>query len=167
MYRFSRALLSIFLSFFVVSVLAVPVPDRLQSVGHAELRVFFMKVYRAELYSVTGRYEKLQGPLMLRLTYRRDISSTRLVKETRKQIGDLPDEQLDRWMTHLANMWPNLAEGDELTFYMDPEDRGHFHHNGQYIGSVEDPVFAKAFLNIWLADDSAYPKLTRKLRGER
>ena len=73
MYRFSRALLSIFLSFFVVSVLAVPVPDRLQSVGHAELRVFFMKVYRAELYSVTGRYEKLKGPLMLRLTYRRDI----------------------------------------------------------------------------------------------
>ncbi|WP_297188118.1 chalcone isomerase family protein [uncultured Porticoccus sp.] len=167
MYRFSASLLLMLLSLFVASVQAVPVPDRLHSVGHAELRVFFMKIYRAELYSASGRYEKLQGPLMLRLTYRRDISNTRLVSETRKQIGDLPDEQLDRWMTRLANMWPNLAEGDELTFYMDPEGRGHFHHNGQYIGSLEDPVFAKAFLNIWLADDSAYPKLTRKLRGER
>lgn len=166
MFKRSAALLMT-LSLCTFSVQAVPMPDWLHSVGHAELRVFFMKIYRAELYSATGRYEKLQGPLMLRLTYRRDISSSRLVSETRKQIGDLPGEQLDRWMARLANMWPNLEEGDDLTFYMDPGGWGHFHHNGQYIGSLEDRAFTEAFMNIWLADDSAYPKLTRKLRGER
>lgn len=165
MRRFSVSLL-LSLLLCAVSAQAVPVPDRLQPVGHADLRVFFMKIYRAELYSTSGRYEKLQGPLMLRLIYQRDISSNRLVSETRKQIGDLPDAQLDQWMARLAGMWPDLEKGDELTFYMDPEGRGHFHHNGQYIGSLEDRVFTEAFLNIWLADDSAYPKLTRKLRGE-
>ena len=165
MYRLSASLL-LMLSLCAASVQAVPIPDRLHSVGQAELRVFFLKIYRAELYSATGRYEKLQGPLMLRLTYQRDISSNRLVSETRKQIGDLPSAQLDRWMGRLADMWPDLEKGDELTFYMDPEGLGHFHHNGQYIGSLEDRTFTEAFLNIWLADDSAYPKLTRKLRGE-
>jgi hypothetical protein len=146
---------------------AQPLPGDLKLVGQAGLRVFFMNIYEAELLNDTGEWQSMQGPHLLRLTYQRDISRDQLIKETRKRLGDdVPSGLKAGWLKTLQAMWPDVQKGEQLSFLMDRYGIGHFYHRGQYLGSVDDHEFSHAFLNIWLGDDSGYPKLTRRLRGE-
>lgn len=143
-------------------------PDGWQSVGSADLKVLWFDIYRAELFSPSGRFNGIRGPLLLQLNYRRDIDRERLLSETRSQLhGRLPDRALERRLRQLAALWPDIRAGENLAFYLAAEGSGHFYHNGRWLGVIEDPLFCRAFLEIWLAEDSAYPALARKLRGGR
>ncbi len=146
---------------------AQPLPEGLKPVGQAGLRVFFMNIYEAELLNDTGEWQSMHGPHLLRLTYQRDISRDQLIKETRKRLGeDVPSGLKARWLKTLQAMWPDVQKGEQFSFFMDRHGNGHFYHRGQHLGSLHEHEFSHAFLSIWLGDDSGYPKLTRKLRGE-
>ncbi len=146
---------------------AQPLPEDLKPVGQAGLRVFFIKIYEAELLNDSGEWQAMRGPQLLRLTFQRDISRHRLIKETRKRLGDdVPGRLKERWLETLQAMWPDVQKGEQFSFFMDRQGNGHFYHRGQHLGSLQDHEFSLAFLNIWLGDDSGYPNLTRKLRGE-
>lgn len=148
-------------------VAAQPLPADLNTVGRAELKLFFFKLYEAELLNPSGQFEQLQGPILLRLTFHRDISNNRLLEETRKRLdGETSTVRLTDWIDHLRGLWPSVEKGDEMAFFMDSSGQGHFYFGERYVGCLEDRNFSRAFLNIWLGDDSGYPELTRKLRGE-
>lgn len=150
-----------------LSTVAKTLPEDLLAVGQAELSFFFFKIYKAELLNRPGELERLQGPLVLRLTFHRDISHHRLLRETRKRLkGDMTPQQRDTWLNQLRDIWPSVEKGEEMSFFMDEAGHGHFYLQGKHIGSLPEEEFSEAFLNIWLGDDSGYPKLTRKLRGE-
>ncbi len=164
--QISRWLL-IFLLACPLSAVARTLPENLQSVGQAELSFLFFKIYTAELLNPQGELLQLKGPLLLRLTFHRDISNTRLLKETRKRLaGEMTSQQRDDWLDHLGEIWLSVEKGQQMAFFMDREGHGHFYLQGRHIGSLPEKEFSQAFLNIWLSEDSAYPKLTRKLRGE-
>ena len=146
---------------------AQPLPSDLKPVGQAQLRIFFINIYEAELLNDSGEWQSLRGPQLLRLTFQRDISRHQLIKETRKRLGDdVPRELKARWLATLQDMWPDVQEGEQFSFLMDRQGNGHFYHRSQYLGSLHEDKFSRAFLNIWLGDDSGYPNFTRKLRGE-
>lgn len=150
-----------------VSALARPLPQDLMTVGQAELSFLFFKIYKAELLNPPGELQQLQGPLLLRLTFHRDISNTRLLKETRKRFaGEMTPQQREDWLKQLSAIWPSVEKGEQMAFFMDQDGHGHFYLQGQHIGSLPEEGFSHAFLNIWLGEDSDYPRLTRKLRGE-
>ena len=166
MLKLSRWLLIVLL-IAPLSTVARPLPQDLLTVGQAELSFLFFRIYTAELLNPFGELQQLQGPLLLRLTFHRDISNTRLLKETRKRLaGDMSSKKRDDWLNHLGVIWPNVEKGEQMVFFMDQDGHGHFYLQGQHIGSLPEKDFSHAFLNIWLGDDSDYPKLTRKLRGE-
>lgn len=158
--------------YLLLLVIAMPVqamtaPQGWKTVGSAHLKVFWFDIYTAELQSPSGEFVSYDKPLMLSLNYRRNISKKSLLKETRKQIKPFAEPaKLASWMQKLDALWPDIAKGDQLRFWIDTQGKGHFFHNQNWIGSLEEPAFSRAFIQIWLSPDSSYPKLARKLRGE-
>jgi hypothetical protein len=152
----------------ITHALAKPLPDNMQIVGQAELKVLWFKVYSARLESLAGRYDSAISPLVLHLDYQRDISRQQLLDETASQWQrakvNLADQA--RWLASLAQIWPNIRQHDSLSFYQ-ASDGGHFYHNQRYIGAINDVRFSQAFLAIWLADNSDFPQLTRALTGKQ
>jgi hypothetical protein len=135
-------------------------------VGKVKLEVFWFDIYEAELRTPSGKYQA-GGEKQLNITYLREFTATELVDETLNQWQDkVPDQQAKIWAEQLEKMWPNIKESDQLSFLVDQSQHGHFYYNSQYIGSIEDAGFSKYFADIWLANDSAYPKLAKKLKGQ-
>lgn len=146
---------------------SIPVPDLLLPVGHAKLKVLWFDIYHADLYSDDGTFNEIKGPLYLKLTYQRNIKKIDLLKETKSQLTLLEsDEFVEPWIHRLNILWPEIIKGDTLSFYLSPLGKGHFYHNGIYIGSMPDPHFGLNFLAIWLGEKSSFPKITKQLIGE-
>lgn len=147
-------------------------PKHLQKVGEAQLQWLWWPVYEARLFSASGKFQALHGPLLLQLHYHRDISRTDLLETTAELLqsdaGKTAAENaaVPEWMQQLAAIWPDVRADDQLSFFLSDEGRGHFYFNGQWLGAIDDPRFGPAFLNIWLADNSRYPALSRRLRGD-
>ncbi|MGL5948297.1 MAG: chalcone isomerase family protein [Aeromonas sp.] len=142
----------------------------LSAVGRAEMTWLWFKLYDARLYSADGRYVPKAYPQVLRLTYARDISRADLLKATleewqRQGLGT--PAQRTRWLAALTPLWPDVASGDELIFFVPASGIGEFWDQRQRLGVVNDPAFAPAFLAIWLSDNSLAPATSRQLRGLR
>ncbi|MDI3324106.1 chalcone isomerase family protein [Pontibacterium granulatum] len=141
-------------------------PNDYKQVGAAKLRVLWFDIYDAELSSPDGRFSRITGPLMLKLTYLRDIKKKKLLEETANQLRAIEPPRVQIWLNQLERIWPEINRGDHLAFYLDAEGFGHFYFNEHYVGSINDARFGKAFISIWLGQNSDYPELARKLRGE-
>ena len=149
-----------------VEVSGQTLPQNWQRIGEADLSVLWFDVYNAELLSPDGRYSGINSPLVLKLNYRRNISKLDLLEETQKQIEKFaPTDQTDLWLTKLSQIWPDIRKGDQLAFWIDQNNTGHFFYNERFIGSFKDPAFSDAFIQIWLSDNSSYPNLAKQLRG--
>ena len=141
-------------------------PQHWKRIGEAELSILWFDVYNAELLSADGRYAGTKTPLILKLNYRRNISQQDLLEETQKQMTKFAvTDQTDQWLTMLSQIWPDIRKGDQLAFWIDQKSTGHFFYNERWIGSLPDPAFSDAFIQIWLSDKSSYPNLAKKLRG--
>lgn len=140
--------------------------EALRPVGQASLRVLWFYIYDATLLTATGEFDDKAQPLAISIRYRRKVARARLIAETAKQLqGKLNSAVLQRSLEQLAELWPDIDVGDTLTFYMENPGLGHFYYNAAYLGSVKEPAFARAFIDIWIGADSAYPKLAARLTG--
>ncbi len=139
-------------------------PQGLEKVGEARLSLLWLDIYDARLFSADGRYSAGDAPLLLELVYHRSISSEELVEETAKQLeGRLEVSRSE--IGRLERLLPSVDSGDSLAFYLTAEGKGVFFFNQRYLGEMEDPAFNRAFIDIWLARDSEFPELTRRLTG--
>ena len=151
---------------------AVAAPARameLQKVGEARLEVFIWPVYTSRLYSVDGGYVAGQRPVRLDIEYLRDIDAEDLVSRTQAEWEHLnvTREQRQRWLARLAELWPDVAEGDVLSMVVDDSNASTFYRNGELLGTLEDPDFGQRFLDIWLSPDTSRPELRLALLGKR
>lgn len=163
-------LLFIVLMIFVAgAVHAKPesLPTFMKPVGQAELKVLWFSVYTATLASPEGRFISVSEPLLLTLQYKRNISRQDLLEETEYQWdkAGIDKDLYATWLFELEDIWPDISEGDSLTFYQNEKGDGHFYYNQRYIGTLTDGIFNQAFLNIWLSDSSDFPQLTKELTG--
>ncbi|WP_428033801.1 chalcone isomerase family protein [Amphritea sp.] len=150
---------------------AKPLPENMKLIGQAELKVLWFSVYNAQLESPDGEFTftttNKSSPLLLTLDYQRDISQQRLLDETQEQwqrAGVEPNDQ-QRWLALLAGLWPDIHSQDSLSFYQDGDGYGHFYYNRRFLGTIKDKHFSRAFLNIWLAENSAFPRFSQQLTG--
>lgn len=170
--RTNLLLISIILFFAgLAHAVAKPLPENMKLIGQAELKVLWFSVYNAQLESPDGVFTfdstNKSAPLLLTLDYQRDISQQRLLDETQEQwqrAGVDPNDQ-QRWLASLADLWPDIRSQDSLSFYQDADGYGHFYYNRRYLGTIKDERFSRAFLNIWLAENSAFPRFSQQLTG--
>ncbi|WP_299203866.1 chalcone isomerase family protein [uncultured Amphritea sp.] len=172
-------LISVILFFTgLAHAVAQPLPENMKVIGQAELKVLWFSVYNARLESDDGMFDATFNsslssasdsikPLLLTLNYQRDISQQRLLDETQEQWqrAQVNADDQKRWLASLADLWPDIRNQDSLSFYQDADGHGHFYCNGVYLGAIKDKHFSRAFLNIWLADNSAFPRFTQQLTG--
>lgn len=139
----------------------------LEKVGEARLKVMFWSIYDSRLYMPDGRYEPGKRPLRLELQYLRDIPSQELVKRTGKEWDGLgvPKEKQEGWMKKLQGLWPDINENDVLTLDLDADNHASFHHNGDYLGTIEDAEFGQNFIDIWLSPEGSRPEMRTALIG--
>ena len=150
---------------------SITAPDNWNKVGEAELKVLWFHIYSAQLFTPSGKYSNIEskneGPLLLELTYQRNISKADLIEETEEQIKTFTEsEKIPSWIERLNQIWPEISKGDQLGFWIDELGHGNFFYNQTWIGAVSEPEFSNAFIKIWLSEKSSYPELAKKLRGE-
>lgn len=148
--------------------------DTLYEVGSGELTWFGLDVYDARLLSATPDFQGLGStvPMALEITYRRNVSSKRLVETTAKEWRrlrtelSLPgNERVQPWLDAVAEIWPDVTPGDRIIARVEPGGPTFFYGNDGLLGVVDDPAFGPAFLGIWLHPESRDASLRAALLG--
>ena len=131
----------------------------LSLVGRSELNVAFFKVFDSELYTLSGEWEAPDHSFRFLLTYRRNISGRFLAKQTEKEWNHLGlnDARRAAWEAQVLEMWPDVSKGDKIVFDVDERGISRFYYNGTWVGTIEDPDFAPAFIAIWLSPETSRP----------
>jgi len=142
------------------------VPDA-QKIGDGVLSYLFWDVYKATLYA-PGAGWRPDAPFALSLDYMRDLKgrdiAARTIDEIREQ-GFTDEAKLSDWAARLAELFPDVAEGDSLTAVRDTAGRTVFYSDAKRIGMIDDPAFSRRFFDIWLGEKTSEPKLRRALLG--
>ncbi|WP_062265251.1 chalcone isomerase family protein [Endozoicomonas arenosclerae] len=142
--------------------------DRWKTVGESQLTWGFWVIYDSELRTPEGIYSPEQSQLALKITYRRNIDKDDLLQATDDQWKHLgiKENRREIWLSELAGIWPDIRKGDHLLFVLN-NGEGFFYQAGKLLGSSIENEHAKAFVDIWLSDETAYPGLRDQLTGMR
>ncbi|HEA17937.1 MAG: chalcone isomerase family protein [Pseudoalteromonas prydzensis] len=160
----------------IVSLLSIPLlllsmnslSAEFKQVGQSRFEYYFWDVYDAKLATPTGQYQFGQHPSKLSLTYLRDFAAKDIVKATNEQWQHLGKTQLlGKFDQQLLALWPDIKEGETLSFITDMQGVGTFYHNDTKLGGIEDSEFADNFLAIWLSPQTSEPKMRKQLIGEQ
>ncbi|WP_394129652.1 chalcone isomerase family protein [Shewanella maritima] len=141
--------------------------DTLQKVGQAEMSLMWFDIYSAQLFSRNGEYQDEQLPVILHIEYHREIDAQDIVEATVEQwlhLG-LNEQFINQYQHHLTQAWPDIYQGDTLTFNVDANGHGQFFYNGALYYQVSDMQFSQTFLDIWLSENTSRPKLRQSLIG--
>jgi hypothetical protein len=136
--------------------------------GQGRMKWFGLHVYDARLF-VSGQRLSFEEPFALGLRYARDFEGARIAETSADEIrrlgfGTPADHR--RWREAMAAIFPDVKKGDELTGVSVPGRGALFFHNGQRIGEIADPAFARAFFAIWLDPRTRAADLRERLVGE-
>lgn len=150
---------------FTLNAYALP---EFKTVGEGSYRYLFWQLYDARLANETGTFKNYQqsSPLLLELTYKRDISKQQFIDATIdewRKLGLSSDEQHQRWASELQSLWRDVKEGDTLAALLQADGSVIFYFNGEETGTQSDADFGNAFFDIWLHPDTSAPKLRRQL----
>ena len=132
------------------------------------LRVWGFEVYDARLWTPAGfrHGQALQFPFALELQYLRKLEgaaiASRSIDEMRR-VGSFSDAQAQTWLAAMRELFPNGSAGERITGGNSPGEGAEFWVNGQRVGLVKDPAFARLFFGIWLDERTSEPKMRNQL----
>ena len=135
--------------------------------GAGEFRFFGFHIYDARLWSAGSRFDPA-GRFALGLRYARDFAGERIAKQSDEEIARLGignEELRARWLEAMKKLFPDVKAGTELTGVHEPGRGARFYRDGEAIGSIDDPEFARAFFAIWLDPRTRAGDLRRRLLG--
>ena len=140
----------------------------LQPVGQGRLRFYGLNVYDAALWAPPGFRASQFGevPIVLELKYLRGFSDAEIARASLDQMkrhGRFDDPQAQRWKSQLIAALPNVRKGERLAGLYRPGQGVVFFHQGQLVGEVADPEFARLFFAIWLGEATSVPELRQAL----
>lgn len=137
-------------------------------VGKSKLRMAMFHIFTSALYTPSGQWTNPSASFRFELTYARAISGRRLARQTAEEWKHLgfEDERRDSWVAYLVSIWPDVIKGDTITFDVTAKGVSRFFYNGTWVGSVDDPDFAPAFIAIWLSPDTSRPAHRRDLLAD-
>ena len=137
--------------------------------GQAQMRWFGLLIYDIRLWAEQppGR-EWWSRPLALELRYARNLDGSAIAErslvEMRRQQA-IGAEQGERWLAQMRTLFPDVKAGDRLAGRYQPGRSVEFFFNDAARGRIDDPLFARLFFGIWLAEQSSEPALRARLLG--
>jgi hypothetical protein len=138
--------------------------------GRGRLTFIGLHVYDARLWVgesfVADRYA--DHPIALELEYARTLYGKLIAERSlaeMKRAGGIGDEQAERWLAAMTQLFPDVAKGDRITGVLRPGESASFFFNAAPRGEVRDAEFARRFFGIWLAPQTSEPALRSALLG--
>lgn len=140
----------------------------LTTVGQGTYRYLFWHLYDARLATATGQFTDYESstPLLLELTYQREIARDAILSATIEQWQHLQrgDKALrTQWAAQLQPLLRDVKAGDSLSALLNKDMTVTFYFNGEQTGQLAQPQLAEAFFDIWLHPDTSATKLRRAL----
>lgn len=148
-------------------------------VGKNEFKFFGLKVYNIQLVDEerfniknynTNRSFLYQNQIAIVIDYKRDFSRETLVKKTVDEIARINNINypviLDQYQSHFQRIFSPVFAGDRKTAIFNVKSGVKLFLNGKPIGEIKDLIFAKRFMEVWLSEKSAYPKMTKEILGK-
>jgi len=136
--------------------------------GSGKLTWYGFHVYDAALYA-PPRFD-LADPttqsFVLELTYARRLDGKGIAQASLDEIERLgfgSDMQRARWHEQMLKLFPDVERGRRLAGVNLPGAGARFYFDGQLLGSIDDPAFARAFFAIWLDERTRAPQLRESL----
>jgi hypothetical protein len=132
------------------------------------LRVWGFEVYDARLWAPAAfrHAQYSEHAFALELQYLRRLEGAAIASSSlteMRRVGSFTDAQAQSWGTAMRGIFPNIGPGERITGVNLPGAGAEFWVNGQRVGSVADPIFARLFFGIWLNERTSEPKLRAKL----
>lgn len=149
---------------------APPELAHLRQLTQAQMRFFGLLIYDIRLWALepVDAQNWPQQVLALELIYARSLSGAEIAKrslaEMRRQ-ADISAPQAQAWLREMEAAFPDVKAGDRISGLNAPSEAISFFVNGRLQRRIEDPLFARLFLGIWLAPQSSEPGLRKQLLG--
>ena len=141
-------------------------PSRL---GSHNLKVWGFKIYNIQLLSEKKQFS-YQNKFAIIINSQRDFVKKDLIQKSLEEISrinDINDETLlKNYQKKLEEIFFDVKKGDRKTAFFDAKNGVKLYFNGKFAGEINDLVFAKRFIDIWLSDKSSYPKMTQDILGK-
>lgn len=136
-------------------------------VGQGTLRWWGFHVYDAALWSRSGRWQA-QAPYALDIRYARRITGAQLAEtsvDEMRRLGIGDDASHRRWGEAMRRIFPDVEPGSRLIGIHRPQQGAVFYSATGYLGTIDDPEFARGFFAIWLDPRTQVPDLRMALLG--
>ncbi len=138
--------------------------------GQGSLRYFGFLVYDARLWSAAPPVgaDWAAVPFALELQYARSLSGKKIAERSLSEMqrqGPIAPADAARWLADLQRLVPDVREGERITGLNLPGRGARFYVDGQAVGEVDEPAFARLFFGIWLAPQTSEPGLRQSLLG--
>ena len=136
-------------------------------IGEGTLKVFFMEIYDLRLIADSPTFS-WQNKFKLDFIYTRDLKKESVIKSSIKELrrqSSVSESDIESWQGYLEQSIKPVQEGTHATVLWDPEGHITFHYENSDPTTIEDEGFARAFLNIWLGEETSQPKLRSELLG--
>ena len=139
--------------------------------GQAKMTYFAFDVYNATLWVGPGfrAADYAQHAFALDLAYLRKLDGREIAKRSlaeMKRAGTFTDTQGAAWLDAMTAAFPDVRAGDRITGIHKPGIGAQFLINGKSGARIDDPLFARLFFGIWLAETTSEPKLRLRLLGQ-
>jgi hypothetical protein len=136
--------------------------------GAGKLTWYGFHVYDAALFVPRGfdLANAAMQPFVLELTYARRLDGKGIAEASRDEIERLgfgTEAQRSRWYARMLQLFPNVEKGRRIAGVNLPGAGARFYFDGQFVGSIDDPDFARAFFAIWLDERTRAPQLRESL----
>ena len=145
------------------------VASEMKLIGQGTLKVLFFEVYNVRLLTDSKAFS-WKNKFQLEFEYKREVKKQSVIessiKEMRRQSNIL-DKDINQWQEYLEISIKPVQEGSQATVSWNPNGQITFHYQSSEPTTIEDENFARAFLNIWLGEETSQPKLRSQLLSQR
>ena len=155
------------LIFFIFGNCAVA--SEMKLIGQGTLKVLFFEVYDVRLLADSKAFS-WKNKFQLEFEYKREVNKQSVIESSVKEIrrqSNVLDKDINQWQEYLEQSIHPVQEGSQATVSWNPSGQITFHYQSSEPTTIEDENFARAFLNIWLGEETSQPKLRNQLLGEQ
>lgn len=140
----------------------------LRRLGAGTMRWFGLQVYDAALWVRDAGWDSADT-FALDLVYARTIAGKALAESSITEmirVGFTDEAQHARWLPFMVRTFPDVNRGDRLVGLNLKGAGAAFFNQDRLLGTLDDPVFARAFFAIWLDPRTREPQLRNRLLGK-
>ena len=137
-------------------------------IGKTPLSFLGFKLYDIELRGKNSEFSYDQK-LSIRIIYNKNFSKEELTETSIDEIcriNSLKREDIEMiYRKNFAKLFVDVKKGDTKIAIFNPKFGLEFYYNDQLTGKINDVVFARRFIDIWLSDKARFKKVRNILIG--